>query len=104
MKSMKISAVVCGSLVVLALSLPVWSQDTSQSTTTTTQTPSDVPQTTTTEKSKEQNEVQASSQEGDDIEAGNDHNLETGSGDRDSNDNLDHARPVVIPGNRSKCL
>jgi hypothetical protein len=52
---------------------------------------------------QEQNQVQAPSQEGDDIEAGNDHNLETGSGDRDSNDNLDHARPVVIPGNRSKC-
>ena len=40
MKSMKLYAVVFGSLVVLTLSLPVRSQDATQSTTTTTQTPS----------------------------------------------------------------
>ena len=45
MKSKKLLAVVFGSLVVLALSLPVMAQST-QSTTTTTQTPATPPPTT----------------------------------------------------------
>ena len=56
MKLRKISAVACGSLTVLALSLPVWAQDTTQSTTTTTQTPS-TPQTTTTQTTKHNTKV-----------------------------------------------
>jgi hypothetical protein len=48
MKFKKLLAVVFGSLLVLALSLPVMAQDTTQSTTTTTQTP-DRPQTQTTQ-------------------------------------------------------
>src|ERR1019366_7408226 len=49
MKSKKLFAVVFGSLVVLALSLPVMAQDTTQSTTTTTtQPPAQTESTTTT--------------------------------------------------------
>src|ERR1035441_10566534 len=49
MKSMKLYGVVLGSLVVLASSLPVWSQqETTQTTQTTTQTPTE-PQTQTTQ-------------------------------------------------------
>jgi hypothetical protein len=48
MKFKKLFAVVFGSLVVLALSLPVMAQDTTQSTTTTTQTPAQ-PETQTTQ-------------------------------------------------------
>src|ERR1019366_8611905 len=49
MKSKKLFAVVFGSLVVLALSLPVMAQDTTQSTTTTTtQPPAQTERTTTT--------------------------------------------------------
>ena len=47
--SRKLYAVTFGSLIVLALSLPVSAQDATQSTTTTTQTP---PQTQTTQKSE----------------------------------------------------
>jgi cytoskeletal protein RodZ len=52
MKSRKIFGVVFGSLAVLALSLPVWSQDTTQYTITTAQTPS-APETKTTQTTKE---------------------------------------------------
>ena len=48
MNSKKLLAVVFGSLIVLALSLPVMAQDTTQSTTTTTQT-QDRPQKQTTQ-------------------------------------------------------
>jgi len=49
MKSKKLFAVVFGALVVLALSLPVMAQDTTQSTTTTTTQTPDRPQTQTTQ-------------------------------------------------------
>ena len=53
MKSKKLCAVVAGSLVVLAMSLPVIAQETTQSTTTTTVAPDQpVTQTTQTDKTK----------------------------------------------------
>jgi mannitol-specific phosphotransferase system IIBC component len=51
MKSRKLCAVVVGSLVALAMSLPVMAQETRESTTTTTRTP-ERPQTRTTQSDK----------------------------------------------------
>ena len=51
MNSRKLCAVIVGSLVAVAMSLPVVAQETTQSTTTTTRTP-DQPQTRTTQSDK----------------------------------------------------
>jgi hypothetical protein len=75
MKSRKLCAVVAGSLVVLAMSLPVMAQETTQSTTT-TQTP-DQPQTKTTQSDK------------------------TRLGSADANDDHNHGSPAVTTVSRN---